>query len=78
MSSFGPLSVRHPPSGKVRTMSKFVIKESSDGQYYFNYVAGNGEVVATSERYTRKANAEHGAQVIKDGAAEAPIVDETS
>ena len=59
-------------------MAKFAIKRSSDGQYYFNYVADNGEVVATSERYTRKASAEHGAQVIKDGAAEAPIIDETS
>ena len=56
-------------------MDKFEIERSTDGQYYFNYVAGNGQVIATSERYVSKQGAQHGAQVIKDGARTAPIVE---
>ena len=57
-------------------MDKFEIKRSTDRQYYFNYVASNGRVIATSERYESKQGAQKGAQVIKDGARTAPIVEE--
>ena len=30
--------------------AKFVIKKGSGGQFHFNLVAENGEIVATSER----------------------------
>jgi len=35
----------------------FEVKESSDGQFYFVLKGGNGEVMATSETYTRRADA---------------------
>lgn len=31
---------------------KFEIKRASDGQFYFNLKARNGEIILTSERYT--------------------------
>lgn len=34
----------------------FRIKRSEDRQYYFVIVAKNGQVLATSETYTRKEN----------------------
>jgi len=30
---------------------KFEIKKSKDGQYYFNLIAPNNEIIATSEMY---------------------------
>lgn len=40
--------------------AKFVIKKSTNGQFYFNLKAGNGETVLTSETYTRKEAAQAG------------------
>jgi uncharacterized protein YegP (UPF0339 family) len=48
--------------------AKYEIKKSSDGQYYFNLVASNGEVVATSERYVTKSNAERGVTAVRSAA----------
>ena len=62
----------------MRIVGKSALKRSSDAQHCFNCVANTGHVVATSERYTRTAGAEHEAQVIKDGVSKAPIIDETS
>ncbi|WP_433221653.1 YegP family protein [Dactylosporangium sp. CS-047395] len=36
---------------------KFVVKKTSNDQFRFTIVASNGQVVATSETYTRKAAA---------------------
>ncbi len=36
---------------------KFEIKKSSTGQFRFNLVASNGQIVATSESYARKQSA---------------------
>lgn len=41
-------------------MGKFVIKKSSNGQFYFNLKAGNGETILTSETYATKASAQNG------------------
>lgn len=41
-------------------MGRYELKRSSDGQFYWNLKAGNGETILTSERYTTKANAENG------------------
>lgn len=57
-------------------MAKFVIKKSSDNQFYWNFVANNGQVIATTERYTTKQNAENAAKLVKAEAATAEIVDE--
>jgi uncharacterized protein YegP (UPF0339 family) len=55
---------------------KFVLKRSGD-QYMFNLKAGNGEIIATSERYKTKDGALNGIQSVKDNAPGATIDDET-
>ena len=55
---------------------KFVIKKSGD-QYHFVLKAGNGEIIATSERYKSKASAKNGIESIKENAPKAPTEDET-
>ncbi len=41
------------------------LKRTSDGQYMFNLLAGNHEVILTSERYTSKASALNGIESVK-------------
>ena len=55
---------------------KFVIKKSGD-QYHFVLKAGNGEIIATSERYKSKGSAKNGIESIRENAPKAPIDDET-
>jgi uncharacterized protein YegP (UPF0339 family) len=55
---------------------KFVIKKSGE-QYHFVLKAGNGEIIATSERYTTKASAKNGIESVKENAKAAPVEDET-
>jgi uncharacterized protein YegP (UPF0339 family) len=40
--------------------SSYQLLQSADGQWYFNLLAGNYEVVGTSELYVSKSNAERG------------------
>jgi len=56
---------------------RFVVGKASNGQYYFNLVAGNNEVVATSETYHQRASALSTIQSIKDSAGGAQVVDNT-
>jgi uncharacterized protein YegP (UPF0339 family) len=56
---------------------KFVVKKTSNGQFRFNLVASNGQVVATSETYTRKQAALDTIESIKKNAAAASVDDET-
>ena len=58
-------------------MAKFVLKKTSDDQYMFNLKSGNGEVIATSERYTTKQNALGGIDAVKRVASDAVIDDQT-
>ena len=53
------------------------LKKSSDGQFYFNLVASNGETVATSERYTTKSNAERGIDAVRRAASTTEVKDNT-
>jgi uncharacterized protein YegP (UPF0339 family) len=55
---------------------KFVLKKSGT-QYMFNLKAGNGEVIATSERYTTKAAAKAGIESVKNNVSGATTDDET-
>jgi uncharacterized protein YegP (UPF0339 family) len=55
---------------------KFEIKKS-EGQYTFVLKAGNGEIIATSERYTTKAAARNGIDSVKANASDAQTVDLT-
>ena len=57
---------------------KFVIRKTSNGQFRFNLVAGNGQTVATSETYTRKASLMDTIESIKGGAGGASVDDQTS
>jgi uncharacterized protein len=57
---------------------KFVVKKSSNGQFRFNLVASNGQVVATSESYRRKDSAMSTIASIQQNAAAATIDDETT
>ena len=56
---------------------KFVIKKSSDGQFRFTLVASNGQVVATSETYSRKASAMSTIASIQKNAASAAVDDQS-
>ena len=56
--------------------AKFAIKWTS-GKFRFVLVAGNGEIVATSQSYESKSGAKKGAEACKRAAAAAEIVDET-
>jgi uncharacterized protein YegP (UPF0339 family) len=56
---------------------KFVIKKSSDGQFRFTLVASNGQVVATSETYSRKASAMSTIASIQKNAAAATVDDQS-
>lgn len=53
------------------------LKKSSDGQFYFNLVAANGEPVATSERYPTKSNAERGIDAVRRAASTTEVKDNT-
>ena len=57
---------------------KFVVKKSSNGQFRFNLVASNGQVVATSEAYQQKASALSTIASIQKNAGAATIDDETT
>jgi uncharacterized protein len=56
---------------------KFVVKKSSDGQFRFTLVASNGQVVATSETYSRKASAMSTIASIQKNAASATVDDQS-
>ncbi len=57
---------------------KFVIKKGTTGKFRFNLLAGNGQVVASSEAYNSKAAAMGGIRSIKKLADEASIEDQTT
>ncbi len=57
-------------------MGKYEIKETKSG-YVFNLKAGNGEIIATSETYESKDNAENGVESVKANAPVAGIEDQT-
>ena len=57
---------------------KFVVKKTSNGQFRFNLVASNGQVVATSESYTRKPSAMDTIASIQKSASSASIDDQTA
>jgi hypothetical protein len=57
---------------------KFVLKKGSSGKFHFNLVAGNGQVIATSETYESKAAAVNGIESVKTNAPGADVDDQTS
>ena len=57
-------------------MGKFIVKETATG-IKFDLKAGNGEVIATSEVYSRKDACMNGIESVKTNAATAEIEDQT-
>ena len=47
---------------------KFLLKKASDGQFYFQLKAGNGETILTSEMYAAKPSATNGIASVKTNA----------
>jgi uncharacterized protein len=43
----------------------FDVKQASNGDWYFNLVAGNGAVIGSSELYASKSNAERGGRSVR-------------
>ena len=51
---------------------KIEVYEAADGSHRFRVKAGNGEIVASSEGYTRRDSAERGAKALVSGLAALP------
>lgn len=54
---------------------KFDLWVDESGSYRFNLTASNGEVIATSESYSSKANALAGIESVRNHASSAEIVE---
>lgn len=53
---------------------KFKVKKNSAGEWYWDLVAGNGQVVATAgESFSTKDNAKRAAENVKTNAGTAPV-----
>ena len=57
---------------------KFVLESSPGGTYHFNLLAGNGEVIATSETYQSKDAAQNGIAAVRETAPTAELDDRTA
>jgi uncharacterized protein YegP (UPF0339 family) len=51
--------------------------ESTNGKPYFTLVAGNGEIIGTSEMYESISSRDHGIESVKKNAPVAEIVDQS-
>jgi len=56
---------------------KYVLKKGESGQFHFNLVAGNGEIIATSQHYDRKDSAKRGIKSVQSNATTDQVEDET-
>ena len=56
---------------------KFVLEKGSTGKYHFNLLAGNGQVIATSQHYESKKSALQGIESVKANAPGAATDDKT-
>ena len=57
---------------------KFDRKTSSNGKPYFNLLAGNGQIIGSSEMYESEAARDNGIESVKKNAADASVVDEAA
>src|SRR5580765_7996826 len=49
---------------------KFELNTSSNGKFFFNLKAGNGEIILSSEMYESKSSAENGIASVKKNAGD--------
>ena len=54
-------------------MGKFVITVRKNGEFQFNLKASNGQVVLSSEGYTKKESCLNGIESVKKNAVDAKI-----
>lgn len=59
------------------TDSKYDRKTATNGKYYFNLKAGNGEIIGTSQMYISISGRDNGIESVKTNAPTASIIDET-
>ena len=50
--------------------AKFELKTAKNGKFHFNLLAGNGQIILSSEMYETKAAAQNGIASIKKNAAD--------
>jgi uncharacterized protein len=50
---------------------KFEIKKASNGEFFFNLLAGNGQIVLSSEMYKAKASAQNGIESVRKNCVDA-------
>jgi uncharacterized protein YegP (UPF0339 family) len=48
--------------------AQYILRKSTNGQYYFSLTAANNEKILSSEQYTSKSGALNGIQSVKDNA----------
>lgn len=63
--------------GRYKPDAKFEINKDKAGEYRFNLVATNGEIIAVSQGYNAKEGAMKGIESVKKNAPEAVIEDNT-
>lgn len=58
--------------------ARYERKTSTNGKWYFNLKATNGQVIGTSEMYESEASRENGIESVKKNAPDATIEDTTA
>jgi hypothetical protein len=58
--------------------SKYDRKTSSNGKYYFNLKATNGQIIGTSEMYESESSRDNGIASVKENAPDATVDDQTA
>ena len=53
--------------------SRFERKTSTNGKFYFNLKAGNGQIIGSSEMYESEASCEKGIESVKKNAPDATV-----
>lgn len=58
--------------------SRFDSRESSDGKYYFNLKASNGQIIGSSEMYESSSSRDNGIESVRKNAPDSKVVEELS
>lgn len=58
-------------------MGAFKIKKSASGKYIFDLVAGNGQIICTSQQYASLDTCKNGIASVQKNCVAAPIEDQT-
>ena len=57
---------------------RFVVKEATNGKFYFNLLAGNNQVIGTSQMYANMQTCQGGIEAVQRVAAKAGVEDTTA